>query len=193
MGRFLILIWLFLTPIFSFSQSRYVLPASERLQTSSLGLLKAFVGFTEETNKNDGEPFYTVQDYIGIRRGSAYCQALQYYCFDITAKFYDEVNPIPRNALAQATYNTARKHQKRTPYKAKIGDLIVWKKGRTAFGHIERIESVQKGGWVITIAGNVQQGKKQGIFRKRRNIAQPISRLLKVKGLVGFYENNLKE
>jgi hypothetical protein len=45
---------------------------------------------------------------------------------------------------------------------------------------------VRQMGWVITLGGNVSSGKKAGIFKKKRNIANPLSKLLSPKGLVSF-------
>jgi hypothetical protein len=153
--------------------------------------LRALVGTIEETNNNDGAIIFRLQDCIGIPRKQPYCQATQYYSFYVSAKNLkmDTKNlPIPRNGLAQSSYNYAKQKGVKAPYNAEFGDLIVWKKDNTTKGHIGRIVEVGKMGWVVTIEGNTTNDttKKEGIFYKKRNIKNPLNRILQVKGIVGF-------
>jgi hypothetical protein len=94
---------------------------------------------------------------------------------------------MQRNGLAQSSYNYAKKVGVKTAYKAQVGDLIVWKRGNTSKGHIGRIVETGEMGCVITIEGNTTNGSgREGIYKKKRNIKHPISRILQIKGLVGF-------
>ncbi|HPD33898.1 MAG TPA: hypothetical protein PKV40_06115 [Candidatus Kapabacteria bacterium] len=183
------IVLIFLLPITLYSQCKYELPANSQLLDKSMQIAIAQVGTIEKSNRNDG----AVEKYwraVGLTAPSPYCAAGVYFCF---AEGCKQLNlpishiPIPRTGLAQAIYNYAKSNGKKQIYKAKIHNLIVWRKGQTTFGHIERIINVQEAGWVHTVAFNVKNEAtgKEGVFIKKRNIYHPISRL-KVLGLVGF-------
>ena len=176
-------------PIVLHSQIKYELPANSQLLAISMQIALAQVGTVENSNHNDG----AVEKYwrsVGLTSPSSYCAAGVYYCF---AEGCNQLNlpfsyiPIPRTGLAQVIYNYAKRNGTKQIYKANIHNLIVWRKGQSIYGHIERIISVQDAGWVQTVAFNVKDGNngKDGVFIKKRNIYHPISRL-KVRGLVGF-------
>jgi hypothetical protein len=66
--------------------------------------------------------------------------------------------------------------------------METWKYEQGTYG---RIVEIRKMGWVITIEGNTANGKgKEGIFIKKRNVSHPISRILQIKGLVGYNTKN---
>ncbi|MDR0926555.1 MAG: hypothetical protein LBO69_02170, partial [Ignavibacteria bacterium] len=106
------------------AQIRYELPCDKRLFDSSLDTLKGLVGTQEATNNNDGAKINEIQLICGIPIGSAYCNATQYYAFFVSAKELkmDTMNlPIPRNGLAQSSFNYAKKQGVKTEYKAQVG------------------------------------------------------------------------
>jgi hypothetical protein len=166
-----------------FGQERYVLECNPIAYRMSLFELDSLVGFVEVSNKNDSKLIDEINSSIGNPRGSAYCQALQYYTF---WKLGGD-NIVPRNGLAQSTFNNARRLGLKTSYTAEVGDLIVWYRVGTSRGHIGRIVEILGDGWVRTIEGNTTtaNSKKEGIYYKQRHIHRPMSALMRVKGLVG--------
>jgi hypothetical protein len=171
------------------AQSRYEISCDKRVFDKSLEILNSLEGTIEKTGKNDGEKIFEIQTTCGIPKKAAYCNATQYFTFFEAVKALNlttKAIPIPKNGLAQSSFNYAKKVGKKTEYFAEVGDLLVWKRGNTAKGHIERVVEVRQMGWVITLGGNVSSGKKEGIFKKKRNIANPLSKLLSPKGLVSF-------
>ena len=186
---------LFITFILMFNhsnaQSKYILNCQYLLIESSHKICLNEIGTLELTNNNDGD----VEKYLsifGLKSGSPYCAAGQYYCFLEGAKKNNiDINSIPiiKTALAQSIFNNAKKCGKKSKYAAKKHDLIVWKRGNSSKGHIERVHKVLSNGWVITIGFNTSKivnGKKlEGVFLQKRNIEHPLGRL-QIKGLVGF-------
>jgi hypothetical protein len=183
---------LFAGALTAYAQSRYVLYCDSNLKDVSLQLAEKEVG-TLETGTNGG----AVTKYLkilGLNAGNPYCAAGQYWCFWMATKelkFSEKAIPIKKTALAQAIFNDARSRGRKAAYIPQVSDLIVWRRGRTSFGHIERIRRVLDKGNVETIAFNsssVISGKKrEGVFIKKRNVRHPLGRLF-VKGLVGFEE-----
>lgn len=185
----LVLVLLFVSSVQA--QTKYNLTCSYELFEQSLRELYKLEGIQEATNRNDGKIINTIQKTCGIPAGSSYCAATQYYTFKSAADSLGLTSsgiPISRNGLAQAHFNYAKANGRQVRYFAEVGDLIVYKRGNTGFGHIGRVIIVGEMGWVYTIEGNVTSNntKKQGIFRKKRNIAMPIDKILNIKGLVGF-------
>jgi hypothetical protein len=173
------------------AQVRYTLPCYHLLLESSHIVALEQIGTLERSNKNDGD----VEKYLklfGLKTGSPYCAAGQYYCFLEGAKrknISKDSIPIIKSALCLEIYNDAKKRGYKTKYVPKKYDLIVWKRSNSWQGHIERVHNVLPKGWVETIGFNSSKtinGKKQeGVFLQKRNILHPLGRL-KIKGLVGF-------
>lgn len=183
------LIIILLLPIALYSQSKYELSANRELLDKSMQIAIEQVGTIEKSNRNDG----AVEKYwrsVGLTTPSPYCAAGIYYCFAEGCKqlnLHPTYIPIPRTGLAQSIYQYAKSYGTKQSYKPDIHNLIVWRKGKTIYGHIERIIKVQDAGWVQTVAFNVKDSEsgKEGVFIKKRNIYHPIGRL-RLLGLVGF-------
>jgi len=175
------------------SNQRYTVHCEASLLEASADSMIAQIGTTEATGRNDG----AVEKYlrsVGLPKGLAYCAAGQYWCFRVAAEALGIMIkniPMPRTGLANAIYNRAKKQGQRTKFKPQRHDLIVWRKGKTAFGHVERIIAVGKAGYVTTVGFNTSPGKGksqrdgQGVWKRRRNIFHPLGRM-RVRGLVGF-------
>ena len=178
------------------AQSRYEIPCDKRVFEYSLKVLQSLEGTRETTSKNDGVKINEIQMICGIPKGAPYCNATQYYTFYKSAEDLQldiKAIPIPKNGLAQSSFIYASKHGKKTAYNAEYGDLLVWARGNSINGHIERVTEIRSMGWVITLGGNVSatiDGKTvEGIFYKKRHLANPLGRLLQPKGLVGLKTN----
>jgi hypothetical protein len=180
---------IFLLPFILYSQNKFEIPANGILLEKSLEIALKQVGTTEASNRNDG-PVEKYWRSVGLISPSSYCAAGIYYCFYEACKQSNlpiSLIPIPRTGLAQVIFNFAKSNGIKTSYKPEKHNLIVWRKGQTSFGHIEKIFKVQNAGWVQTVAFNTkdQVSGKEGVFIKKRNIYHPIGRL-KILGLVGF-------
>ena len=85
-------------------------------------------------------------------------------------------------------FNKAKQVGKKVSYKPQKNDLLFWIV--TTTGHVERIDSVLKGGWVKTIGFNTSSGTGnqrdgEGVYLRKRNIYSPLSRM-RVRGIIGF-------
>ncbi len=193
------LIILFLTGN-SYAQRKYNLSCNEELLEASLDTALAKVGTCEKTGKNDGD----VEKYLevaGLKKGSPYCAAGQYYCFLAAAKSLNVNNndiPIKRTGLANEIFSDALKKGLPSSFKPQRHDLIVWRRGTTVFGHIERIVVVYKAGWILTVGFNVRKFDRQrnkfleGVFIMKRNIYEPLG-WMRVRGLIGFIPTKVKK
>ncbi len=175
------------------SQRKYAVYCDSSLLEASLDTAKAQVGTYEKTGRNDGDVVKYLKS-VGLRAGLPYCAAGQYYCFSQAAKALGMAKlsiPIARTGVANKIYNDARKRGSKVRYTPKVHDMIVWKKRNSFAGHIERVISVMKAGWVRTIGFNTSPGRNssqsdgQGVFVRKRNIFHPLARML-VRGLIGF-------
>ena len=89
-------------------------------------------------------------------------------------------------------YNAAKKKGVLSEYIPEVNDLIVWKDKWSSSGHIERIVAVLDNGWVITVGFNTSNGLKgsqangNGVYYRKRNLYHPLTRILIVRGLIGF-------
>ena len=96
--------------------------------------------------------------------------------------------PIYRTGSTYLMFNKAKQVGKKVSYKPQKNDLLFWIV--TTTGHVERIDSVLKGGWVKTIGFNTSSGTGnqrdgEGVYLRKRNIYHILSRM-KVRGLIGF-------
>jgi len=179
----------FLFPLLLFSQQRYVVRAPQVLISKSYYYLLQQVGKKETGNNRGIADTYNLP--IGNKPGSAYCQAGQWWCYYKAcqdAKIDYSKIPMPRNGLANSTFNRAQKIGYKTTYYAKVHDFIVWKTDGSWTGHIERIIKVNDGGWVWTVGFNTGGGSEfngDGVAKKKRNIRFPLTRIKKIRGLVG--------
>ncbi len=161
---------------------KYSLPCKKDLLDSSLDTALSQVGIIEGDG-NTGE----VEKYaknINLPKGSPYCAAGVFYCFDKAASDNSDI-PIPKTGVATSIFNFAKKYGTYTKAVPEKHDLIVWRLPRSWQGHVERIFDVEKAGWVKTIAFNSKKANLEGVFIQRRNLYHILGRL-KVLGLVGF-------
>jgi hypothetical protein len=175
------------------AQLKTVLPVKINLLDESLDIAISQVGVCELTGHNDGTMIEIYLSTVNLKQGNPYCAAGQYWCFVVAAKALNlgiDYIPIKRTGLANDMMNDAILKGEKSVFQPRKHDLIVWRKGRTYFGHIERIFQVESAGWVQTIAFNTTanyeiQKNKEGVFIKRRNIYHSLSRMV-VRGLIGF-------
>lgn len=195
MKRIFIFLAILLTSVTCYGQAKWELSCPPELLNRSRANAEAQVGVKEQTGNNDGAMVRKYQQSVGLPSGSAYCAAGQYWCFQEAAKQlkipYTKI-PIKKTGLANGMYADAAKHGKRVAYQPRVDDLLVWRKGKTINGHIERIVKVLGNGWVVTVGFNTSSGKAgsqdngQGVYYRKRNVNFPLSRILFVRGLIGF-------
>ena len=195
MKKFLSIIYLLLSAVISLhGASRYTLPCRYILIDKSREICKSQMGLREKTGHNDGLHVENYLKAVGLNpKGKyPYCYAGQYWtylqaCIELNICL-NEI-PIPKSGLANAPYNFAVKHGKKTRYKTKKNDFLIWRGDKG--GHIERIDSVGKAGWVYTYGFNTSNGKtgnqREGNInsRRSRNIFHLLNRM-RVRGLVGL-------
>lgn len=195
-ASFFAILFLFLTMLPSRALMKYLLPCSSILLRESRNVLFEQIGILERTNRNDGERVELYLKTIGLKKGNPYCLAGQYYCFWESARrlqlTLDSI-PLPKTGLATRLFYYSKKFGKKSRVVANIDDIIIWRKGRTPFGHVERIVRVGSKGWLETIGFNTRRYDRtrrqyiEGVFRWRRNLFAPLGNLY-VLGFVGFYE-----
>lgn len=177
-----------LIPFGLISQSKFELTCCNALLFKSMEIGLQQVGTLELTNNNDGDVAKYLNS-VGLSEGNPYCAAGQYYCYSEAAvclQTNPRFIPIPKTGLANAIYSYGKKNGNLVRYSASIHDLIIWRRGDTPFGHIERVIEVMDKGNVRTLAFNVTDVyRRQGVFIKKRNIYHPIRRL-KIRGIIGF-------
>ncbi|MFA5432605.1 MAG: CHAP domain-containing protein [Candidatus Paceibacterota bacterium] len=188
-----LIIILLLISLSLFSQVKYELPCNKDLLEKSHELAISQIGVTELTGKNDGYEIDKYQIAAGYWRGCQYpyCAAGQYWCFSEAAKLLNFCNcmiPIYRTGSTYLMFNKAKQVGKKVSYKPQKNDLLFWIV--TTTGHVERIDSVLKSGWVKTIGFNTSSGTGnqrdgEGVYLRKRNIYHILSRM-KVRGLIGF-------
>jgi len=175
-----------------FSQQKYILECREDLLMTSREILIQQIGI-EEQGRNDGEMIRRYLASVGLKQGIPYCAAGQYWCFYEACRLLNiskSFIPLPRTGLANGFFTYAQKKGHRSRFFPKIDDLLIWRKPKSIHGHVERIISVDSGGWVTTVGFNTRKkinGEKvEGVFTQRRNIYHPLRRMY-VRGLVGFF------
>lgn len=166
------------------AQTKYLLPCSRTVLTSSYEVLKQQVGVVEKTGKNDGIQVEKYLASVGLKKGNPYCNAGQYYCFaEVTPK-----PPMVRSGLAISSYNLAKAKGDKVEFKPEVHDLVIWNIAGTIFGHVERIIAVGQKGWVTTIGFNTSSSDPRngnGVWIKKRCLYHPLARM-HIKGLVGW-------
>lgn len=137
----------------------------------------------KETGKNRGKAIDLYNKSVGNPLGSPYCAAGLYYCFyavDSTK------NKLKRTGLANGQFNHYKAKRFKSDYSPKVGDLLVWIKGKTIYGHIEIITKIRKNGWVETIGFNtgINARDGDGVAKKLRHIRNPLQTMV-IRGICG--------
>ena len=184
--RKVILILLIITSSSLLAQRKFVVYCPEDALEQSEKVLMSQVGLKEKTGRNDGTHVELYLKSVGLKGRYAYCAAGQYYCFSQAS-----YNPLPKTGSVATLWNFAKK-QKQTPLIPQRHDLIMWLSNKGT-GHVERIIEVLSMGWLKTVGFNTtnstgNQRDGGGVYIRLRNLYHPLSRILKNKGLLGFYE-----
>lgn len=170
---------------------KYELYCDKELLEKSEILLKSQIGVKEAKGKNDGPQVEKYLHSVGLKKGNPYCAAGQYWCFAEAKNYINKpvLIPLPKTGLANAMFDYAERKGKPSDYYANRHDLLVWVKGSSRFGHIERIIDLKNGGWVVTVGFNTSPGNARegdGVYVRYRHILNPLS-LMIVRGIIGFY------
>ena len=163
---------------------RYEIPVSARLWRASLDTAIAQIGVQEATGRNDGARVAAYLQSVGLPQGNPYCYAGLYWSMVRAARAVQEPVILLKSGLASAGFNHAKRigvrSQIQSPQRA---DFIFWKFARTPSGHVARIVSVGRAGWIETIefntspatGGNQRDGG--GVYKRKRNTRYPLGRM----------------
>jgi len=128
------------------------------LSQAHLDTAKSYDYVVELTGRNDGKEVEMFLKSVGRTKGDAWCSAFVSYCLTVSGV----LEPKTRSGLARdyATKTDKRLVIKATDvilkrYKVVKGDLVVWQKGETIFGHIGMTTEDWQGIQGKTIEGNV--------------------------------------
>lgn len=184
-----ILIFIMLSLVSISARERYEIYCDEKLLELSVSIAHSEVGtFEKSDNRGAVEKYHGA---VGLKAGLPYCAAGIYYCFKKAAdslKMTEIEIPIARSPLANAIFSDAKNKGFKTAFAAVRHDLLVWRKGKSIYGHIEWVIGVERAGYVKTIGFNVKSPEKsaiEGVFYSKRNIHAPLARMY-VRGLIGF-------
>lgn len=157
--------------------SLLLLPLSE-VNTPHVDTALKYKNVKEKTGHNDGPEVEMFLKSVNGHKGDSWCSAFVSYCMTVT----HVKNPSFRTALAQG-YITKQSIKANDvligKVKIKRGDLVIYKRGQTIFGHI----GISTGDWSNrcgpTIEGNTSgnagsQYDGEGVYEKVRYI-QPAS------------------
>ena len=171
---------------------KYTLYCRQDLLVTSREIAVGQAGVTEK-GRNRGKMIERYLNSVGLKAGLPYCAAGQYWCFAEACRVLQipfENIPVLRTGLANAMFNHAMRHGKRVRFHPAPDDLIIWRRGKSPFGHVERIVATGKAGWVYTIGFNTVKysGKvrREGVFFHRRNMNTFLGRM-HIRGIIGFY------
>lgn len=177
--------------------SKYDIEINSDIITLSDSILKQQVGVTEHPKNSNWGP--EVKYYIkssNVNYAIPYCGAGQFFCLKSACDSLNySYDLIPFNARSAASSQYWFTHGKqigiKVDYSPQPNDIIVWRKGSTGKGHVERIISVGEMGWVKTVGFNTSNGKSGsqreggGVFIRNRHLYNPIG-ALNIRGLVGL-------
>lgn len=180
---------LLVIPRVTASQERYELPCRSDLLIKSEQIALGEMGKSEHNNRAKHCDDYNRS--AGTSMGSPYCTSGPYWTYVQACKILNldkSYIPFVKTALAANVFFYAKKNGKKSKEAVAKHDFVVWKKGNTIFGHIERVKSIIGNGWVETYAFNTggtdpREGDVNAI--KRRNLRAPLGRM-QIRGFVGF-------
>jgi hypothetical protein len=172
----------------SFANQRYAARCSPTLRQASLDSALSQVG-VKEVGKNDGKEVRRYLASVGLRPGNPYCAAGVYWSFEVARG--SEANPLFRTGSTALMFNKGREAGLKTAPTAQSGDLVFWMFATKPFGHVGRIVSVGRAGWVTLVEFNTTAGVSGnqrdggGVYLRTRNLRQPLGRML-LRGYLGF-------
>lgn len=173
-----------------FSANKYIVSCRKDILTESEKIMLMQVGKTEKQSNRGIAEIYLAS--VGLEEGEPYCAAGQYYCFFEAVKklkLSEKMIPVIKTGLSRKILSDAALKGIKVRFIPQRHDLIIWRKiGSSWQGHIERIISTGKAGWVTTVGFNVKMADgKEGVSFKKRNLFHITGRL-KTAGIVGFEE-----
>lgn len=188
---FVIFLIFLMSVVACFSQVKYELLCRKDLLYLSKEIAISQIGTKELTGNNDGPEIKKYLNSVGLGEGNPYCAAGQYWSFQTACdslKLSRKEIPIKKTALANGVFDDAQKRGKKVAYLPEINDLIDYKTIGKWIGHIERTIAVGKAGWIICVGFNTGSNPREGgsVRKTKRNIFHPLSRMLRIRGLIGF-------
>lgn len=121
---------------------------------------KAYVGVVEKTGHNDGPVIEEIQKFAGLHKGDSYCAAsVSKWNYEGNIDFPKIRTGLARNFIIKG-HSISTEDVLLGRYKPKSGDIIVWQKGNTIFGHVGLIKERNKNNTkeYVTIEANTSPG-----------------------------------
>jgi len=169
---------------FSKIDSVYVDSQTVRSSFPHLDTALSYVGVQEETGNNDGEiveRFIKTTDPIHGKKGYAWCAAFVSYCLIVNNAKFPKYRGFLARGFARGGISIEEAIQKN---KVSSGDILVWRRGDTIFGHTGFVESYDSTRKIFyTVEGNTSPDDKgrlsrqyngDGVYLKKRTY-QPMN------------------
>jgi len=144
-------------------------------QVRHVEIAKLFVGHTE-VKSNRSALIDTVNKHVKNPLGSPYCAAFVYWILDKASVKYDTKKSGLARSLVSKKYTFSSNSVLLGINEIKKGDILIWKKGETIFGHTGFAERDWNGKKGYTIEANTSKGIKgsqsngDGIYKRYREI-----------------------
>lgn len=138
-------------------------------------IAKLFVGHTE-VKTNRSALIDTVNNHVKNPLGSPYCAAFVYWILDKANVNYDTKKSGLARSLVSKKYTFSSSSVLLGINKIQKGDILIWKKGETIFGHTGFAYSNWNGKKGYTIEANTSSGNNgsqsngDGIYKRYREI-----------------------
>lgn len=167
-----------------FKFEKYDLKSDSLLVCRAYEIAKTQIGIIEE-NGNSGYEIEKYQKVLSLSKGSPYCLAGIYWCFNKASSELKLKNPLVKTGACNALFNYAKNTGSKSD-RIRAKDLIIWRRKGSWQGHVEWIDSIGNAGWVKTIGFNTKNRVGiEGVFYQKRNIYHPLGRM-KIRGFIGF-------
>jgi len=148
---------------------------SQSLVTRHASLLYLDTAFSyigvKENGYNDGVERFLKS--VGRKKGDSWCAAFVSYCLTVTNHPFPVRSGLARSFVVKKSILATKVLQGQK--QVETGDLIIWQRGNTIFGHVGFVIS-QNGKYFTTIEGNTSSGQKgaqadgDGVYIKTRTI-----------------------
>lgn len=127
-----------------------------------------------ETGNNDGKEVRMFLKSVGLGKGYSWCAAFISYCLKVTASKFPVRSAVARKFITK--HSIKAQDVLLGKYTPKRGDLIIWQRGETPYGHIAGNVKTIARNLFQSIEGNTSSGAKgnqhdgNGVYIRLRSI-----------------------
>ena len=147
------------------------------MSPAHLDTAESYVGTKEATGHNDGPAVSRFLRSVGLPEGYSWCAAFVSYCLSAV----HAASPATRSARALAFYGKGSHKAADVvtgKYKPRAGDIVIFRRGVTAYGHVGFVVWYKSPTMIETVEGNTspnaasieQDLNGEGVFEKARKI-----------------------